>query len=369
MGKNRTTESFPPVTWSSDLTWNLINEVEKTENRKVIIGKLKNENSSRDHKIQVYKRIAEKILPVMFAGDAGTAANRVKSKWEALRKTYAERAKRLRATGEGVQNSDNDSEETITCCIPPEGPDASTPDQAKNIWTEIINNFEYFPKLHELLATRSNVTPIAITTGTGPSGQKTVYFQIANAQPGPGPAEVLDANIDPILLALSSSEPANPAPAPASLSPATPTPITQRKSTSLEDIDKENVSPSISLPVATPARGPKSSMFDAAVAKANTSIKRIPQKPSIEATFVSMQKRTLKLSQARFQEESEQKRRKLDLAERELNFQEFKAGLITKEEFLIAKEAANKKSKREIIILDSSSDVEIDDDIKPVLSF
>lgn len=53
-----------------------------------------------------------------------------------LTKTYAKHAKRLRATGEGVnENSDTQqSEETLSFYISGEGPCVETPQYARNIW-------------------------------------------------------------------------------------------------------------------------------------------------------------------------------------------------------------------------------------------
>ncbi|KAG6825544.1 hypothetical protein H0H93_000566, partial [Arthromyces matolae] len=175
-------------------------------------------NSSGDHKIQAYKRVAQRVLPVIFEIDSGTAANRVKGKWENLRKTYSIHAKRLYQTGAGIKDGQEPDEYSL-CYVPPEGPNENTTIDAKNIWGtlstnhslrvitrglgEIKQEFEFFPRLHELLSTRPNVTPIAVTTGVGPYGRKTVHYQAPeNYQAQPTydtPPEIIDAHIDPRL--------------------------------------------------------------------------------------------------------------------------------------------------------------------------
>ncbi|KAG6904569.1 hypothetical protein DXG01_009009 [Tephrocybe rancida] len=296
---------------------------------------------SGDHKIQVYKRVAEKVLPGIFTSDQGTSASRVKSKWESLHKTHSFHARRLYQTGGGIQDGAmKETDEFSVCYIPPEGPDQSATVEAQNIWDEINKDFPFFPNLHRFLSTRPNVTPIAVTTGVGPSGGKTVHYQAPEgydepSQPTFKPDTDPDTNIDPFL-------------------PATP--------------DKENIAP-----IQTPAQGPKpltfgSAMLDAAIAKASSSIKKMPQKRSIEDTFLVMQKRTIKMSAAHMTEESLQKQRKLDLAERDFCLHEFTAGLITADEYCKAIEASTASPSRdcEVIVINDSSDVKIEDDIKPI---
>jgi hypothetical protein len=42
---------------------------------------------------------------------------------------------------------------------------------------QIEKDFKFFPRLHQIFASRPNVTPIVITTGLGPHGRKTVWYQ------------------------------------------------------------------------------------------------------------------------------------------------------------------------------------------------
>lgn len=377
-------ETFPPVAWSAnshELIWALIAEVERPKNQKVIVGKLKTENSSGDHKIQAYKRVAEKVLPVMFQVDSGSAASRIKSKWESLRKTYSAHAKRLYQTGGGVQDGETqETDEYSSCYIPPDGPDATTNIEARNIWDEIQNEFTFFSTLHRFLSTCPNVTPIAVTTGVGPLGQKIVHYQPPDGhETGPQP-DMVDMHIDPALrntglefnsIQLPPSQGVHgdnpdkenmppPLPSSAPLSSVPPPSSTPQSSSTPQ--------PS-SAPPQTPARGPKASTFgpaqlDAAIAKASSSIKPVRQKRSIEETFVDMQKRTLKLSKARMKEESEQKRIKLANQDCELCLREYEAGVLTLEEYREARRIAASR-RHEVIFVGDSSDIEIDEDVKP----
>ncbi|KAG2059111.1 hypothetical protein BDR06DRAFT_875116, partial [Suillus hirtellus] len=42
---------------------------------------------------------------------------------------------------------------------------------------EIVQKFLFFPILHCILSSHPNITPIAITTGVGPHGKKTLHYQ------------------------------------------------------------------------------------------------------------------------------------------------------------------------------------------------
>src|SRR5882762_6598799 len=63
-----------------------------------------------------------------------------------------------------------------------------------NIFLEQIERqFPFFPRLHAIMASRPNVTPIAVTTGVGPNGCKTVYYQ----DPNEGVSGVFSEPADP----------------------------------------------------------------------------------------------------------------------------------------------------------------------------
>ncbi|KAI0725004.1 hypothetical protein C8Q72DRAFT_935049 [Fomitopsis betulina] len=70
-GSSRKKSSVPDIDWKANngaLLWQLIGELEKPENFRVLFGKRdKNENTSGDRKITVYKRVAQAILPDGYA--------------------------------------------------------------------------------------------------------------------------------------------------------------------------------------------------------------------------------------------------------------------------------------------------------------
>ncbi|KAF8811785.1 hypothetical protein BYT27DRAFT_7208178 [Phlegmacium glaucopus] len=146
---------IPEINWSannSSAVWALLDEIEKTENYRVLYGK-KNvaENTSGETKVTVYTRIAEAILPELFAVNPNTVRDRVKSKLESLKTVYKKHAKRLHQTGEGVQENEDGSqgsEETLSFYIMGDGPCVETPPHAVNIWKEIEKEFPFFPTLH-----------------------------------------------------------------------------------------------------------------------------------------------------------------------------------------------------------------------------
>ncbi|KAF7349806.1 hypothetical protein MVEN_01280800 [Mycena venus] len=194
--------ALPQIKWTADkgaLTWALIAQMEVKENRLVLFGKeSKDENTSGDSKIAVYKRIGGEILPELFARSPNALAKRVKCKAEGLVDTYKKLAKKLQVTGGGLQNNDdndgkssphdhegneNDDDDGdgvhqfLACYISAEGPDHDTTPRARNLWESITMEFKYFPALHRFLAARSNIVPPVITTGDGPDGRKVVHLQ------------------------------------------------------------------------------------------------------------------------------------------------------------------------------------------------
>ncbi|KAJ7939175.1 hypothetical protein B0H13DRAFT_1698168, partial [Mycena leptocephala] len=101
---------LPSIPWSANkgaLVWDLLAQVQKTENRKVLFGKqVPQENTSKDHKITVYKRIGESLLPALYLTHPETVGKRRKGKAEDLFKIYQEKAARLRVTGGGLGDPD-----------------------------------------------------------------------------------------------------------------------------------------------------------------------------------------------------------------------------------------------------------------------
>ncbi|KAJ7282936.1 hypothetical protein C8J57DRAFT_55130 [Mycena rebaudengoi] len=171
--------SFPWKDNDNKLIWELLTEAEKPENSKILFGtRAKGENTSGDRKVTVYKRIGQVILPEFFALEPTMVADRSKAMIEKLISKYKEHAQRLRQTGGGIGASDQLGEKLeMKFYIAPDGPDCTTLPEAVNLWASIEKDFPFFPRLHLLLATRPNVTPIAITTGLGPTGPSTLYYQ------------------------------------------------------------------------------------------------------------------------------------------------------------------------------------------------
>ncbi|KAF8054710.1 hypothetical protein FPV67DRAFT_1644943 [Lyophyllum atratum] len=169
--------TIPSIAWQSnngELIWNLITELERPENFKVFCGKKdKDENTSGDSKAKASKRMAEVILPDYFKINGRTVGDRVKGKIDALITEYRKHAKRLTKTGEGIGGPDSQSDDTPASFF---------------IEDEIVRVWPYFPRMHALFGSRPNVTPIAVTTGVGPNGLQTQWFQCP------------DDFIDPVLL-------------------------------------------------------------------------------------------------------------------------------------------------------------------------
>ncbi|KAJ6556529.1 hypothetical protein DFH09DRAFT_1317852 [Mycena vulgaris] len=164
---------LPKIKWSAEngtLTWALIGQMEVKDNRLVLFGKdSKDENTSGDSKIAVYKRIGSVIMPELFATSPNALAKRVKSKAEDLVATYKDLAKELQDTGGGLRNDDEDDSDSthkfLECYISPEGPDHDTTEKAKNLW-ESSN-----PRAYPLSQSRSPLesdSDILLTTSSCP---------------------------------------------------------------------------------------------------------------------------------------------------------------------------------------------------------
>ncbi|KAF7355805.1 hypothetical protein MVEN_00908600 [Mycena venus] len=166
-----------PIAWSADegaLIWALLEQMQLKDNRFVLFGK----TAAPLSKTAVFKQIGEKMLPESYAKAPNALGKRVKGKTEDLVKAYKRHAKKIHVTGGGLQKEDDDEEvdEFLECTIPADGPDHDTTPLAKNLW-EQIKEFKYFPTIHKFLATCSNITPPAITTGVGPHGRKVIHLQ------------------------------------------------------------------------------------------------------------------------------------------------------------------------------------------------
>ncbi|KAF7427787.1 hypothetical protein PC9H_007002 [Pleurotus ostreatus] len=331
-----------PIDWTDDRTWALIGEMEECHNAKVLFGKKeKDENTSGERKIMVYKAIAAKLFPEESKLYAKAMGDRVKSKVEALRKKYIIMAKRLKQTGDGLTGDDASQEVAdgpievyMPFYISPEGPDHDTIPEARNIWEQICKDLPYFPALHRLWASRPNVVPPVVTTGIGPRGRSVVYMQ----DPHRGAlAEDLNRDnipIDPVLLAMERElfsptadlfrpliplDDDPPAPGAPIVHPpgrffgadATNTPSSSQASA--DDDTPPPPTPSQSR------KGPKvSHLSDEALNKAKASIQVVPKKRSFEESIIDVQMQQIKQLADRADADRNVKIRKLMLKELEL---------------------------------------------------
>ncbi|KAG2072925.1 hypothetical protein BDR04DRAFT_1230188 [Suillus decipiens] len=181
--------TIPEIVWTDDLVWQLLAQIELSENRVVLLGKRKKgENTSGDSKVTVYQHMAASVFLQLHSQNAVAMGDQVKQKYEYLTKKYKVHAQRLRTTGEGVQSDVNGNisdNEFFECYVPADGPNTTTTPRAQCIWDEIVQQFQFFPVLHRILSSRPNVTLIAITTGVGPQGRKTVHYQPPSDDEGP----------------------------------------------------------------------------------------------------------------------------------------------------------------------------------------
>ncbi|KAG1859624.1 hypothetical protein F4604DRAFT_1588908, partial [Suillus subluteus] len=169
-GKKQVGPAIPEIDWTTDLTWKLLAEAEKSENRKTLLGEKKDEVSLlplqslgckrsaentapeyiEDTKIAVFKRIGSVILADSYALNPDAVGDRVKKWFDYLVNCYKHHACQLRTTGEGVQDDPGyePDEEHFDHYVPMSGPDDLTPKHIKSIWDEIVLKFPYFPELH-----------------------------------------------------------------------------------------------------------------------------------------------------------------------------------------------------------------------------
>ncbi|PPR07899.1 hypothetical protein CVT24_002830 [Panaeolus cyanescens] len=310
----------------------MINEAEKDENRNIAIGKDKDNKTNAEAKTQVFKRIAKAVIPEVFKIDPESAGKRASAKWDSIRKVYCEQSARLHQTGNGIQPDSSlpstspdqvdDHREFPDCFIPPEGPDTGTTDRARNLWEDIVRQYPYFPALHRLLSSRPNQNPPAITTGVGPHGHRTVYYQAPEGYVGAGQV-VDDSAIDPVLLAQSHDASQSPPSAASQTEDAPPSTsasqASQAPSSTVSDVGVYG-----------------SSKLNDAVKKAHATIKPISNTTNkrphsqIEDTITRLSERSFAIIEARHKEELRDKRRRLLLEERTLLLREMEMGLVSK---------------------------------------
>ncbi|KAE9406842.1 hypothetical protein BT96DRAFT_987109, partial [Gymnopus androsaceus JB14] len=208
--------TFPWPAENNTKTWLLIGLLEKEDNR-VLVGVRRGEKISGETKAHAINRISQVLWPEFYALDASTTASRTRSKINQLLKRYKKEAKKLKVTGGGLQtNADEDSssgedsdsiDEDVSApednavsggdvrlkfYIGVNGPDEDTPEEAKNLWNAIVKRFPFFPRLHALFSALPNVNPPAITTGFGPNGRSTVYYQPPSSPKANSSTEIID---------------------------------------------------------------------------------------------------------------------------------------------------------------------------------
>ncbi|TFY60410.1 hypothetical protein EVJ58_g5169 [Rhodofomes roseus] len=188
--------------------WKLIEQLEKKEHWKVLIGRKKGEKSSGDTKVAVSNAIARVLWPNLAEQEVPEWGKKVLNKINVLKALYAKKVKVIKVTGGGLSDNksgdghrdsddENGPEQCLHCYITAEGPVGSTPKTYKNIWERIEKEFPPFPRLHRLLASKASINPPSVTTGIGPHGRKTAYYQPKDDDAEREEPEVADGNNQP----------------------------------------------------------------------------------------------------------------------------------------------------------------------------
>ncbi|KAI6139526.1 hypothetical protein BKA82DRAFT_4364662 [Pisolithus tinctorius] len=122
--------------------WQLVSEIEKPANLKVLFGIKENSNDRKtgDYKVAVYQAIAQALIPEVANVFWHTAGDHIK-KIEWLKDCYVKLAAKLKQTGGEVKDGeDPDTEEnpdvSMDLYIPAKGPDENTPELACNVFGE-----------------------------------------------------------------------------------------------------------------------------------------------------------------------------------------------------------------------------------------
>lgn len=93
--------TIPEIVWTDDLVWQLLAQIELSENRVVLLGRRKKgevsesklsymirdmmflcQNTSGDSKVTVYQRMAAAVFPQLHSQNAVAMGDRVKRKYE-----------------------------------------------------------------------------------------------------------------------------------------------------------------------------------------------------------------------------------------------------------------------------------------------
>ncbi|KAI5985954.1 hypothetical protein EDD15DRAFT_2200333 [Pisolithus albus] len=296
--KRAQNDPIPELKWKEPLTWRLLDEIEPDENRIVLLGKWK-----KGEENTVFKRMGAVVLPDLHALDPVACGDQVKRKFE---HQMMERAQ---------------MNQTMTS-----GPDEMTTEKARSIWDEIVQECPFFPILHCIFSSRPNITPIAVTTGVGPHGRKTVHFQPPSDDEGSGPVLSGDQmsqvrTLQDVLNAEMAHH--------GVVSPSFELPEDMGfsgEASFSEEQEKEN-SPVPPQPSATPIGKQKPSSFSSgSIDKAKQRISLVPKKRSFEETLLDMQRANLEAVNSRARAE-------MCMQEHQMLLKEFEAGIWTREEY------------------------------------
>ncbi|KAG0692564.1 hypothetical protein DFH29DRAFT_1008435 [Suillus ampliporus] len=124
MRKKNTGVAIPEIEWTADIIWQLLNQIELSENRVVLLGKhKKGERTLGDSKVTIYQRMGAAIFLQLYSLNVVAVGDHVKRKYEHLTKKYKELARRLRTTGEGIQadtdgNLSDGDDKYFECYVP-----------------------------------------------------------------------------------------------------------------------------------------------------------------------------------------------------------------------------------------------------------
>ncbi|KAJ3816689.1 hypothetical protein F5880DRAFT_1619042 [Lentinula raphanica] len=358
--KKKDKKDFPTISWTENSrarSHALLTEIEREENRVVFLGKRKGGNTSGDTKTKAGKRIAAKVIPEVYAIDPVAASKRCVDHWDGLVKKYKEAAKRLRKTGEGISDRDEevdddtqDKDEYLESYVGPQGPDETTTERIRNIWDQILEDFPLFPRLHALLSARANINPPQLTTGVGPIGRTVLHLQIEEEDQIRSAAEQAVSSADPGL----PSRPSSPA---FILDPRLQNQpiaaVAPRPSTfgSLRNSGMESTPvPSTSYGRTTATPGPS---LESAVSKARNNSAR-PPKRTMEDRLFSVQDKALKNMKRVKREALSQSSRELALKEREQVIQMSTLGIISP-----------RTAKQKLDVIDASTNISTLDSSPP----
>ncbi|KAH8113262.1 hypothetical protein DFH11DRAFT_1601060 [Phellopilus nigrolimitatus] len=323
---------LPPIHWSHAshfLTWQLIAELESTENRKILCGKEVGEKSNGERKVAACRRIGEKLLPQLAQTNVAATGDKIKKKIDSLFKTYREHDMLLQQTGQGVgaEGQDSGVDQVSSCYVGKDGPDITTTREARNIWEQITKSFPFFPSLHRLLSTRPNSCPPAVAMGVGPGGRKITYFQPpANYHPNEA-ADIHDDHlIDPALEPPESLESHFTLPrsilGERSSNVALPEVPPHRHIDLLHtpaSANNENQEPPSSQQLPTQSSTPaRNSALASAMENAEKTVTQLPQKRSFDDRFVDVHERSMEMVKERMVEESAYKKQKLKQSDRDV---------------------------------------------------